>query len=259
MLSKLLFVFVGAVWGTASPTTVSPTTPSPTAPTPGILDHNPFVMASFKHPEDATDQDILIKGGIATPGQAMWVETDWSNTIFFWLLPTATMDTQPFSVDVASKDFRNFRKIDKYFPMDKQTEKNVSMVQIQYIGCKDVAENKTFHMTADVKLTGFPDVNLAWGFQCSNHNKPSLIPDDGWSPFGTFCFVVFILTLVFCVAGCGYNYISRGRSGTDIIPCWNYIERYLCCKHEKRYSPQMDYDQPIGDDDSYGASYQADL
>lgn len=94
---------------------------------------------------------------------------------------------------------------------------------------------------------------------------PPVAPEDGggggWSPFGTFVFVVFILTLVGCVAGCAFNKVKRDKTGWEVVPGAGLVSMALGkCLKEPRYTPQMDYDTPVGEDnDHYGATYQADL
>jgi len=38
---------------------------------------------------------------------------------------------------------------------------------------------------------------------------------------------VFLVTTIFCVLGCGYNYVIRGLKGMEMIPCISYFRR--CC------------------------------
>eukprot|EP00164_Ancoracysta_twista_P013189 GFYU01020969.1.p2 GENE.GFYU01020969.1~~GFYU01020969.1.p2 ORF type:complete len:104 (+),score=27.15 GFYU01020969.1:385-696(+) len=47
----------------------------------------------------------------------------------------------------------------------------------------------------------------------------------GWSPFGIFVFVVFIITLISCIIGCGYNFKVKGRTGVEIIPGIDIMRR----------------------------------
>lgn len=89
------------------------------------------------------------------------------------------------------------------------------------------------------------------------------VPEDTWSPGAIFFFTCFILTLVFCILGCGFNYVQKGKTGLEIIPgattCVGCVGKLVS---QPRYTPQMDYDQPVDNGAQggrYGASYQTDL
>lgn len=84
--------------------------------------------------------------------------------------------------------------------------------------------------------------------------------NPGMGATSVFFLVVFILTMIGCVVGCGINYIQQGKTGIEIIPgavtCFSCVGKLV---REPRYTPQMDYDTAIGDSDRFGASYQTNL
>lgn len=106
----------------------------------------------------------------------------------------------------------------------------------------------------------FKPVTVQIKKQCLPFVAPP-VPSNAWTGAGIFFFLVFILTLLSCVGGCGFNYISRGKTGWEIVPGAVYMSACLGkCVREPRYTPQMDYDTPVGESqDHYGATYQADL
>jgi len=85
----------------------------------------------------------------------------------------------------------------------------------------------------------------------------------GWSTAGIFFFSVFIIIVVFCVAGCGYNFIKNEKTGFDVVPGASY---YRACYEKvfpvKHYTPQLDTHSDIKDSSakSYGSTtYQDNL
>jgi len=127
-----------------------------------------------------------------------------------------------------------------------------------------------------------PDVSQAelnftiatgWGTQgtvvsfvkkCNSHVEPNGPSDSGsssaWSPFGIFAFTVFILILVWCLVGCGYNYVAKDQRGADAIPGINlYRSIYHKCFPSPKYTPQTDYNYSERDTPDYGGtSYQSE-
>lgn len=258
----VLFVAVAYASPTPSESSTGPaeSSSSSTGPAPGPAPPSGVIqtlMAGFKKDENSGAGDLLIDHGVATPNQRYFTDTEYYTVIYFWLLPTET-NTYNISTNISSPTMTDLKWVMKNEPIKVGSAPGMCELQIRYTGCpSDPGKSNRFPIFATVNIPGANPIQLNWQKECTT-DKPVYHP-AGWSGFETFCFVVFILTLVFCVAGCGYNYLSRGRSGTEIIPCWNVIQRYFCCKGERRYSPRMDYDTPIGDDDNYGASYQADL
>jgi len=90
---------------------------------------------------------------------------------------------------------------------------------------------------------------------CGPHSKPK---SSGWSAAGIFFFVVFILTLAFCVFGCGFNYVKHNRTGLDMVPGIElYRSLYRRMFGVRAYTPQSDYDEAY--QTSAAANYQTDL
>jgi len=89
---------------------------------------------------------------------------------------------------------------------------------------------------------------------CPERNGPSSPP--GWSTAGIFFFVVFLIIVVFCVAGCGYNFVKNEKTGCDVVPGASY---YRSCYEKvfppKRYTPQMDNYDTTTSASSSGKSY----
>lgn len=90
---------------------------------------------------------------------------------------------------------------------------------------------------------------------CFPHNPPDE-PSNGWTDTGVFFLCVFLVTLVLCFIGCGYNYVQLNKTGWEIVPCIHLCGRFS----NARYQPQMmsttDYDSH---DNAYGATVQTNL
>lgn len=229
----------------------SSTAPAPApAPAPPAGNVNTYLMASFEKPSLSTNATLLIDKGVAVQHSKKFEDVEYYTIIYFWLLADAPKNTQNFTANFTSAV--KIRSIQKYAPIHP-VDAQLTELQIRYINC-DEDDSGTYPVEATITPLGYDDIKLDWLKECLPENKP-YVDSGGMSGAEKFFLVVFILITVFCVAGCGYNYISRGRSGWEVIP----FHDYLCCKNQRRYSPRMDYDQPIGDDDSYGASYSADL
>lgn len=113
----------------------------------------------------------------------------------------------------------------------------------------------------------FANATFSFFKNCIVPAPPPISVDPGMSGTSIFFLTVFILTTVGCVVGCGINYIQQGKTGLQIVPgavtCYALVGK---CLREPRYSPQMDYDAPIGESDRmgynsdrFGASYQTNL
>jgi len=108
------------------------------------------------------------------------------------------------------------------------------------------------------------DIEFSWTKRCDS--TPSVPPSDGggsssaWSPFGIFAFSVFMLILVWCLVGCGYNYVARDQRGADAIPGINFYRSiYYKCFPSPKYTPQTDYNYSERETPDYGGtSYQSE-
>jgi hypothetical protein len=112
-----------------------------------------------------------------------------------------------------------------------------------------------------IELPGYADVTFELAKRCLAHIVPTPDPDGGWPAASVFFFIVFILTMVFCIVGCGINYVQKGKTGIEIIPgATTCVECMGKVFRQPRYTPQMDYDAPVGGPtERFGASYQTDL
>jgi len=121
------------------------------------------------------------------------------------------------------------------------------------------------HRTVKLNVTlwfnaSYDNITVEWRKTCG----PDV--DDGWGAASIFFFTVCILFLVLCIVGCLYNYVQHNQTGCDIIPgigmyrsCFHRVELcFYSCFGEPRYSPQIDYDNPINDEE-YNVSYQTNL
>ena len=99
--------------------------------------------------------------------------------------------------------------------------------------------------------------------------KNCIIEEDdggspGWSAAGIFFFTLFILCLVLCLAGAGWNYWREEKRGWEIVPLYvtmrNLYDR--CRGVNTNWTPQMDTNSRVTNysnfDDS-GSSYQSNL
>jgi len=146
------------------------------------------------------------------------------------------------------------------------TNKKGADLVVSYV-CPKVPTNYTVLLTIYFPDTDDDPITATWEKHC--FPAPPAAPtkaDEGWSTAGILFFTVFMITLVFCVLGCGYNYVQQGRAGADIIPC---ISVFRACKAkaqgDRGYSPQMDYTSADkvrasdGGDGAYGSVYHTDL
>lgn len=136
-----------------------------------------------------------------------------------------------------------------------------SFIRVDY-NCKDQGKlsfTNVLNMTIGFPNSSWDNITFEWRKVCGP------VPDEGWNSAAIFFFTVFILCLVLCVVGCLYNYVQQNRTGCDVIPgidiyrnCFQRIEGcFGRCFKEPRYTPQINYDNPIESD--YGASYQTNL
>jgi len=127
-------------------------------------------------------------------------------------------------------------------------------------------EGKAYDGVVNVTIgvSGYADITFSLDKKCFPVFSPTPESPEGWGAGSIFFFTVFILTMVFCIVGCGINYVQQGKTGLEIIPgastcvaCMGKLFR------QPRYTPQMDYDAPVGGqahgNERFGASYQTDL
>lgn len=189
---------------------------------------------------------------------------------FIWLGPTAPIDSMIFHH--LKNNFRNPENLG-HMKAHWLTHGNVvhphrggglldSYIRIIYSCEEDRKEaiSSQLNMTIGFPNTTWDNITIKWRKVCGPRG------DDGWNSASIFFFTVFLLGLVLCVVGCLYNYVQQNRTGCDVIPgidiyrnCFQRVEGcFGRCFKEPRYSPQVDYDNPI-DDSDYGASYQTNL
>jgi hypothetical protein len=212
--------------------------------------------------------DYVVKegNGTKTPGK----EFDLTTTIYAWLEPVPTMN--------CSAAIHNWSVKEIKFPpggiitADWKPEGNgealllnTSNVTSEAITfdwiCKNTAAGFTGDVNVTIELPGFADVTFEMEKKCFPHIAPSPEPPTGWSPAAIFFFTVFVLTMVFCIVGCGVNYVQRGKTGLEIVPgATTFAECMGKVFRQPRYTPQMDYDAPVGGPtERFGTSYQTDL
>jgi hypothetical protein len=127
--------------------------------------------------------------------------------------------------------------------------------------CQNVQEFTGF-VNVTIGLPGYADVTFELEKRCFPHITPTPEKEPGgWSPASIFFFTVFVLTMVFCIVGCGINYVQRGKTGLEIVPgATTFAECMGKVFRQPRYTPQMDYDAPVGGPtERFGTSYQTDL
>jgi hypothetical protein len=134
------------------------------------------------------------------------------------------------------------------------------------IDWKCMNENKVYDgiVNITIGLWGYADVTFSLDKKCLPPIGPPTPAPSGWGAGSIFFFTVFILTMVFCIVGCGINYVQQGKTGLEIIPgastCVGCLGKLF---RQPRYTPQMDYDAPVGGqghgNERFGASYQTDL
>jgi len=152
----------------------------------------------------------------------------------------------------------------KQHPITKKTPLDF---EVTYV-CPLIPANYTILLEFEFLNGEFDPPTATWVKECfpALPATPTTKADEGWSTTGIVFFTGFMITLVFCVLGCGYNYVQQGRAGTDIIPC---ISVFRACKAkaqgDRGYSPQMDYTSgdkiraSDGGDGAYGSVYHTDL
>lgn len=208
----------------------------------------------------------LIQHGVATQAFALYIanEEKFSEIFYLWLDDESTRESQDFDI-VSLSVVKGLKNIKPYYKLPEgktfyqRSTKKEAQIDIVY-NCSGKAK-PSFH-TLNLTLVFPPStkpVSVSWEKICDG--GPDAHHGDGWSGAMIFFFTVFILTLVFCVAGCGYNYVQREKQGVEMIPGIDAMRKAKTMLFpERRYTPQMNYDTaPGGDDNEYGATYQTNL
>jgi hypothetical protein len=127
-----------------------------------------------------------------------------------------------------------------------------------------------------IDIDPFNPITFAWFKKCP-------APPSGWTGFGIFCFVVFILTLVACIGGCIFKYVKLHARGVEIVPFIDtYRNVYARFKgtestpyqgvvFQSGVGPQAQFDAPMSESSSlaqsstgsnsnpFGSSYQSSV
>lgn len=144
-------------------------------------------------------------------------------------------------------------------PKGTATEAGRSEVPIKFECNEDYHVNDSASSLVTVTFIfdrdGVEDATFSFVKECSYLPSPE---GGGWSPFGVFCFTVFIIILVFCVAGCGVNRFHFHKQGADIIPGMPLYRKCLGRGEQRVYTPQADFAESSTVDGAYG-SYQTQL
>jgi len=211
--------------------------------------------------------DYVIKNGNASKVEAH--ETELYSVFYAWLDPNCT---GLHNWSIASMEFPPGHIINASWKQEGDgralplNSSNVTSEALT-IDWRCANEGKVFDGTVNITigLFGYSDVTFSLDKKCFPLIMPTPAPPTpGWGAGSIFFFTVFILTMVFCIVGCGINYVQQGKTGLEIIPgastcvaCLGKVFR------QPRYTPQMDYDAPVGGQGSgnerFGASYQTDL
>lgn len=212
---------------------------------------------------------ILIEHGKAAKSYPWWKipfnEDD--SFMYLWIDKDASVEEQQFKVvSLHYEELIGPVKLHPYFntphgtTMHKKFFDRHAGLEVFYNCSKEPSGIYVLTMNLTIEFEGYsPPVSVRWTKECLGNSPPQ--PDDGWNGAQIFFFTVFILTCVFCVAGCGYNYVQREKQGLDMVPGIDMMRK---CKNvlfpERRYTPQMDYNSaPGGSDNEYGATYQTNL
>lgn len=251
-----------------------PPTPSPTTPGPSP-GPNP--------PADKTNTCLNVKSGdetlikLGVPTQHKYTTVAAVSQLSFELDASCSDASQVVAVDkldvVPDAGLIATDRFNPASPGPTITKTKAADLVVDYTCPNKDYSNYTIVLTITFPGSESKTVNATWVKHCFPRHSPTPAPaakvEGGWSTTGIVFFTGFMLTLVFCVLGCGYNYVQQGRSGTDIIPC---IGVFRACKDKVSggggtdYSPQMDYTSADGErasgdggDGAYGSVYQSDL
>lgn len=274
---KLIGLFVATfALGFATTPTAAPTTAAPTQSQPfpflnvALVNDNmkedKVVMKDSKSVQNYlenrmfTDLFPYLSAGMTEPKVAVEVKKFfWSPADIVDLQPTLMVDDMPWEGEGAK------------FDIIHDTAANVFVAY----ECRDnTKRSRNFTMSLELSFPSLPppnngDVTITWTKHCWPGNQPGEKPDgppDSWTGTQIFFFVVFLLTLVGCLLGCGYNYVLRSRTGIEIIPCIDTFR--MCCSKcsggggsNSGYQPEMgggNYQEADGNN-QYGAVYNTDL
>jgi len=239
--------------------TASPTHAPTQAPTPLL----PDVCFNMGHKPAS---DYVIKKGKEI--EEARLEYDLKTTIFAWLeqaLPETNCSAAPHNWTLVGYQIPAGLEASVVQQGKHQAELlNASNTTNELLSIEWICRNPLGLMglvNVTIALPGSPNVTFTLEKRCFPHISPTPEKPTGWSPASVFFFTVFILTTVFCIVGCGVNYVQKGKTGIEIIPgattCVDCMSRVL---RRPRYTPQMDYDAPVGGPtERFGGSYQTDL
>eukprot|EP00455_Lapot_gusevi_P032119 TRINITY_DN349_c0_g1_i1.p1 TRINITY_DN349_c0_g1~~TRINITY_DN349_c0_g1_i1.p1 ORF type:complete len:416 (+),score=164.27 TRINITY_DN349_c0_g1_i1:55-1248(+) len=127
-------------------------------------------------------------------------------------------------------------------------------------------------VVVSLNVNPFQPVSIMWKKQCINPDSDH----SSWSPFGIFCFVLFLIITFGCISGCLFKYVRYGSRGWEVIPLWDYfVSAYNKCtgrddagwytSHQNvtvgqsRVGPQASFDAPIEEPQAHNpfSSYQS--
>jgi hypothetical protein len=170
----------------------------------------------------------------------MWLNPDIPTTLNFVLLPIQSDNTVSVGVQALTEP----ETLNNTFP---------NGIKLRWNCLTSKAATTSVRVTIDIHFQDLYEFNVTK--TCPD--KPADGPNGGWSTTGIFFFCVFLIIVVFCVAGCGYNFVKNEKTGFDVVPGATY---YRSCYEKifapKRYTPQMDnYDTTTGGASSGGKSY----
>lgn len=249
---------LGCAKGTEAPTTptASPTTSAPT-----------HTQVPNKFFDLELDGKLVVDHG--NPSKGFTVDEKTDSTIFYPYLVAG--GKEEMKITVANIDiYPDTASIGSFFEPQSidgaviTIGKGNLMLNIDYMCPEDTEKSSDYsvQLTLAFPGEGYDNVTTSWKKTCGPITS-------AWSTAGLFFFVTFILILVGCVIGCGYNYVQLGKSGCDVIPCIGLLSR---CRgngsaSQQGYAAQNDYtageasaqDGGAAGGNAYGSTYHSDI
>jgi len=255
MIRLSIVGFIALVWAG------NPPTPGPT-PKPTPLPVNTADLCFNMGHTPGVDYVVKEGNGTKTPGKEFELRT----TLYAWLeeIPEITncsgihnwsMIGVEFPYGIDAEIVQGGEHV--AWPLIKGQNKTNETLTFEW-WCINTGAGFTGIVNVTLELPGYANVTFELEKRCFPNLTPTPEKEKGWSPASVFFFTVFVLTMVFCIVGCGVNYVQKGKTGLEIIPgATTCVECLGKVFRQPRYTPQMDYDAPVGG--APGTSYQTDL
>jgi len=186
----------------------------------------------------------------------------WIPKSYSLITPYQQFQIQSFSFNLAFMDATlKVQKGDKARSSTNPAGTPYLLVTYRCVTPPDISESQ---LNVTINYGWGQPLTFSWVKRCDSSLEPTNNGGDssssGWTPFGIFAFTVFILILVWCLVGCGYNYVAKDQRGADAIPGINlYRSIYYKCFPSPKYTPQTDYNYSEREAPDYGGtSYQSE-